>query len=129
MLGRYNFSLKKDKWTYKNLHYVHGSFFFSMLLKDLKNYQVLQFHMGLFKKEMIDHPDQNRDVSKKYERGDDGKAAFLFARLLMGMECSNLMGRYRVHQQLGIWGYCPGNCVFAVSLVSLYVCFVLAVTF
>lgn len=100
-----------------------------MLLKDLKSYQVLQFHMGLFEKEIIDHPDQNRDVSKKYERGDDEKAAFLLARLLMGMGSSNLMGRHWVHQQLGIWGYCPRNCVFAVSLVSLFACFVLAVTF
>lgn len=116
MLGRCSSSLKKQKRTYKNLHYVHGSFFFSMLLKDLKSYKVSQFHMGLFKKEIIDHPDQNRDASMKYERGDDGKVAFLLASLLLGMGCSNLLGRYWVHQQLRIWGYCPRNCVFAVSL-------------
>lgn len=77
----------------------------------IKSLKELQFHMGFFKKEIIDHPDQNRDASKKYERGDDRKASFLLARLLMGMGCGNLMDRYWVHRQLGIWGYCPRNCL------------------
>lgn len=55
-----------------------------MLLKALRSYEVLQFHMELLRKGIIDHPDSNTDASKKYERGDDGKADFLLAGLFDG---------------------------------------------
>ncbi|XP_009073656.1 PREDICTED: doublecortin domain-containing protein 2-like, partial [Acanthisitta chloris] len=53
---------------------------------------LMQFHLWLFKKEIIDHPHQNRDISKKYERGDNEKTAFRLARLCMGMGYSSLLG-------------------------------------